>query len=119
MSYFQPTRLDCKIESFYTTGSQKKIDPFSVDGFCSHCKTVFEAMGCFYHFCPSQELPSSLTEEDIKSGGRKRKLDELGQCYRQEKGFTVIQLCECQWWRPYKTTTNVILHIPENFPYRR
>ena len=33
MSYFQRTRPDCKIESFYTTGRQKKIDRFSVDGF--------------------------------------------------------------------------------------
>ena len=56
MSYFQRTRPDCKIESFYTTSRQKKIDRFSVDGFCSHCNTLFEAMGCFYHFCPCQEL---------------------------------------------------------------
>ena len=48
MSYFQWTRPECKIESFFTTGRQKKIDCFSVDGFCSHCNTVFEAMGCFY-----------------------------------------------------------------------
>ena len=58
-SYFQSTRPDCKIESFFTTGRQKKIDCFSVDGFCSHCNTVFEAMGCFYHFCPCQELRPS------------------------------------------------------------
>ena len=25
---------------------------------------------------------------------------------------------ECEWWRHYKTTTNVKLHIRENFPYR-
>ena len=47
MSYFQRQRTDSKIESFYTTGTQKKIDCFKVDGFCAHCKTVFEAMGCF------------------------------------------------------------------------
>ena len=52
MSYFQWTRPECKIESFHTTGRQKKIDCFSVDGFCSHCNTVFEAMGCFHNFCP-------------------------------------------------------------------
>ena len=55
MSYFQRQRPDCKIESFYTTGTQKKIDCFKVEGFCAHCKTVFEAMGCFYHYCPCQE----------------------------------------------------------------
>ena len=70
MSYFQRTRPDCKIESFYTTGRQKKIDRFSVDGFCSHCNTVFEAMGSFYHFCPCQELRTYHIEENIKLGSR-------------------------------------------------
>ena len=118
MSYFQRTRPDCKIESFYTTGRRKKIDRFSVDGFCSHCNTVFEAKGCFYHFCPCQELRSSLTEEDIKRG-RRRELDELRRSYIQEKGFTVIEMWECEWWSLYKTTSNVKLQIRENFPYRR
>ena len=71
MSYFQRQRPDCKIESFYTTGTQKKIDCFKVDGFCAHCKTVFEAMGCFYHYCPCQEARLSLTEENIERGNKK------------------------------------------------
>ena len=33
MSFFQRQRSDCKVESFYTTGTQKKIDFFEVDGF--------------------------------------------------------------------------------------
>ena len=37
MSYFQRTRPECETESFITTGRQKKIDCFSVDGFCYHC----------------------------------------------------------------------------------
>ena len=72
MSYFQRKRPKCEIESFFTTCRQKKIDCFSVDGFCSHCNTVFEAMGCVYHFCPCQELRPSLTEEDIQRGRKKR-----------------------------------------------
>ena len=87
-------------------------------GFCSHCSTVFEAMACFYHFCPCQELRPSRTEKDIKRGSR-RELDELRQGYIQEKGFTVIGMWKCGWWRLYKTTTSVKLHIGENFPYRR
>ena len=31
MSYFQRQRPDCKIESFYTTGTQQKIDCFKLD----------------------------------------------------------------------------------------
>ena len=91
-SYFQRTRPECKIESFFTTGRQKKIDCFSVDGFCFHCNTVFEAMGCFYHFCPCQELRLSLTEEDIQRGSKKRELDALRRHYIQEKGFKVIEM---------------------------
>ena len=119
MSCFQRTRPDCITESFYTTVRQKKNDCFSLDGFCFRCITVFEAMDCFYHFCPSQELRPSLTEEDIKRGSRKRELDELRRNYKQEKSFTVIEMWKYEWWRLYKTTTNVELHIRENFPYRR
>ena len=119
LSYFQRTRPDCKIENFYSTGRQRKIDHFSVDGFCSHCNTVFEAMGCFYHFCPCQGLSPSLTEEDVKRGSRRRELDELGRSYIQEKDFTVTEIWECEWWRLYKTTANIKLHMRENFLYRR
>ena len=41
-SYFQRTRTEFKIESFYTTG-REKCDRFNVDGFYSHCKTVYKA----------------------------------------------------------------------------
>ena len=119
MPYFQRTRPECKIERFFTTGSQKKIDCISVDGFFSHCNTVFEAIGCFYHFCPCQELRPSLTEEDIQRGSKKRELDALRRHYIQEKGSKVIELWECEWWRLYKTTNTVKQHIREHFPYRR
>ena len=119
ISYFQRRRSDCKFESFYTTGRQKKIDRFSVDGFCSHCITAFEAMGSFYHFCPCQELPPFLTREHIKRGSEKSDLDELRRGNKQEQGFAVIDMWECEWWRLYKTTNNVKLHIRENFSYRR
>ena len=61
MSYFQRTRPECEIESFFTTSRQKKIDCFSVDGFCSPCNTVFETMRCFSHFCLCQELRPCLS----------------------------------------------------------
>ena len=43
LSYFQQTRPECRIECNVTTGRQKKIDCFSVDGNYNHCNTVFEA----------------------------------------------------------------------------
>ena len=107
------------MESFYNSGRQKKIDSFSVDGFCYHWNSEFETMGCFYHFCPCREMRPSLTEEDIKRGSRTRELDELRLGYIQEKGFTVTETWECEWWRFYKTTANVKLQFREIFTYRR
>ena len=72
----------------------------------SHCNTVFEAMGCFYHFCPCQELCPSLTDGDIQRGSKKRELDALRRHYMQEKGFKVFERWECEWWRLYKTQNN-------------
>ena len=46
LSFFQQGRPVCKIESNVTTGRQHKIGCFSVDGICSLCNNVFEAMGC-------------------------------------------------------------------------
>ena len=99
MSFFQRTGIECEIESFFTTGKQKKIDGFSVDWFCFHCNTVFEAMGCFYHFCPCQELHPSLTEEDIQRSSKKRELDVFRRHYIQEKGYKVIETWVYECWR--------------------
>ena len=119
MSYFQRQRPDCKIESFSTTGTQKKIDCFKVDGFCAHCNTVFEAMGCFYHCCPCQEARPSLTEKDIERGNKKREMDQMRKQYIKEKGYNVVEMWECEWWNLYKTTTCVKEHLRESFPYKR
>ena len=78
MSFYQELRPECKIQSFYTTGKQTKIDCFHVDGHCDHCKTLFEAMGCYYHFSSCQ---------DIESGNKKREMDELRREYIKEIGY--------------------------------
>ena len=119
MSYFQRTRPECESESFFTTGRQKKIDFFSADMFCSHCNNVFEAMVCFYHLCPCQELRPSLTEEHFQRGSKKRPLGALRRHYIQEKCFKFIEMWACDMWRLYKTSNTVKQHIRKHFPYRR
>ena len=76
-------------------------------------------MGCFYHFCPCQELCLSLTEENIQRGSKKRELDALRRHNKQKKVFKVIEMWECEWWRLYKTSKTVKQHIRKHFPYRR
>ena len=90
MSYFQRTRPDCKIESFYTTGRQKKIDRFSVDGFCSHCNTVFEARGWFYTFFPVQSCAHlSLTKMSNVAVGEENSMNWDDAIYRRKVSLSL------------------------------
>ena len=118
-SYFQQTRPECKIESNVTTGRQKKIDCFSVDGICNHCNTVFETMGCYFHYCPCQEARPSLTDNKITRGIKKREQDQMRKEYIQQKGYRVIKMWECKWWNLYRTDATVKNHLRANFPYQR
>ena len=99
--------------SFYTL---KKIDCFKVDGFCAHCKTVFEAIGCFYHYCPCQKArlsPRYRTRHQKERNGP----DE--EAVHQKKGYNVVEMWECGWWNLYKTTTCVKEHLRQSFPYKQ
>ena len=117
MSNFQATRPECKIESYYTTGKQKKIDCFSVDGYCDHSKTVFEAMGCYFHFVI--EARPSLIDDDIKSGTTKREMDELRKDYIREKGYSIEEMWECSWRDYFKNNVDVKNHVRTHFPFKR
>ena len=122
MSYFQRVRPQCKVESSYATGTQKRNDAYSVDGFCGHCNTVFEAMGREHHYCLYQEARPSLTKEEIKRGVKKRELDELRKQYIQEKCYEMYKKCveinKCDWCKMYKADRKVKQHMRESFPYK-
>ena len=98
LSYFQQSRPDCKIESNVTTGRQKKIDCFSVDGICYYCNTVFEAMGCYFHYCSCHEARPSLTDNEIIRKIKKREQDQMRKEYIQQKGYKIIEMWECERW---------------------
>ena len=89
MSYFQRIRLDCRNKSFYTAGTQKRIDCFYADGFCGQCNTAFEATGFFYIYCPCQDGRSALSEEDTQRGTIKREMDEMRKRQIDEIGYTL------------------------------
>ena len=116
---YQKSGPECKIESFFTSGKQKKIDCFNVDGYCDHCKTVFEAMGCYYHFCSCQEARPSLTEQNIERGNKKREMDDMRGEYIQEKGYKVEEIRECDCWESFKTNEKIKNHVRTHFPYKR
>ena len=94
MLFFQRVRPQCKVESFYMTGTQKKLDAYIVDCLCRHCNTEFEAKGFFYHYYPCQEACPYLTEEEIQRGIKKKELDELRKQFIEAKGYDVIEIYE-------------------------
>ena len=75
--YFHQIRPDWRIKSNVTTGKQKNVDCFSVDGVCNYCNTVFEAMGCYFHYCPCQETRPTLTDNAIMRGIKKREKKQM------------------------------------------
>ena len=119
LSYFQQSRPDCKIESNITTGRQKKIACFSVDRICYHCNTVFGAMECYYHYCPCQGGRPFLRDSDIERRMKKRQQDEMRRDYIQQKGYEIVEMWECEWWRLYKTDAPVKSYFRANFLYKR
>ena len=118
MSYLQSRRPNSTIESYCTTATQKKIDCFNVDGFCAHCKTIFEAMDCFFHFSACQEARISISEEETQRGLKKREYDELRREYLRNKGYKVVEIWKCNWWEPLKVDESVKIQVRNNFPFK-
>ena len=108
-----------KLSAFLFLENRKIIDCFNVEGYCDHCKTVFEAMGCYYHFCSFQEARPSLTEQDIERGNKKRDMDDMRREYIKEKVYKVEQMWECDWWESFKTNDKIKNQFRTPFSYKR
>ena len=91
MSYYQETRPEFRIESFHTSGNQKKIDSFNVDGFCDHFKTVFEAMGCYYHFFLARRLVPHLLRKILREE-KMRGMDDLRCEHIRNKDYKIKEM---------------------------
>ena len=39
--------------------------------------------------------------------------------YKQQKGYQIVEMWECERWRLYKTDASVKSHLRENFRYKR
>ena len=118
ISFYQATRPECTIESLFTTGKQRKIDSFTVDGFCGHCQTIFEVLGCYYHFCPCRETRPNPNEVEFEFGIWKRESDKLRKFFLEKKGYKVIEMRECEWWDYVQENAMLKNHVRKNFPYK-
>ena len=83
-----------KLKASLQQANRRKFTASVLMGFVLVVK-LFEAMGCFYHFCPCRELRPFFFEEVIQRGSKKRELDALRRHYIQEKSFNLIEMWEC------------------------
>ena len=118
MSFYQANRPECTIESIHRTGKQKKIDSFSVDGFCGHCQTIFEALGCYSNFCPCRETQPILDKDEFENGIQKRESDILRRLHLEKKGYKIVEMRECEWWDQVQKSSILKDHVRKNFPYK-
>ena len=54
-------------------------------------------------YCLCQESRPALTEKDIQRGTKKKEVDERRKQYIGEKGYTVIEMWESEWFPPNST----------------
>ena len=78
MSIFQATRPQCENDSYYTTGTQKKMIASVMMVIAT---VVFEAMVFNFSFCPCKEARANLIGDGIKPGTKKREIDEPRKNY--------------------------------------
>ena len=117
MPYFQRMRPDCRIESLYTTETQKRLSLTKKMG-SMDIDRVFEVMGCFHPYCPCQEARPAPTENDIQRGTRKKKMDEMRKQYVEEEGYTVVKMWECEWWKLYETDLSINYYLRESTAFK-
>ena len=119
MDHLQNTRPDCKIQSNHTAGNQYKIANFSVDGFCGHYNTVFEAMGSFYHGCNCQMAKNEADAHIVKFWRERRKFDAERKNFIIGKGFEIVEVWECLWWKQVRDDKTLKKHLKMNFQFRK
>ena len=96
-SYFQLTRPDCKIESFYTTGRQRKMTASVLIAFVLIAKLCSKQWVAFVTFVHVKRC-DRLAPKKVFSVVVKKIAPWTEPKLLTRKGFTVIEIGECEWW---------------------
>ena len=98
LEFLQIKYPNCKLRTQFNHKSQKRIGKYLVDGYCSHCRTVFEVLGCYWHFCNCQDK-NRLSLSALENGAKRRKFDEVRRIYLTEADYNIKEVWECEWWK--------------------
>ena len=76
-------------------------------------------MVCYFHYCRCQETRPSLTDNEVMRGIKKREQDQMRKEYTQQKGYKIIKMWVCNWWKLYRTDAPVKSYLRATFPYKQ
>ena len=90
-----------------------------MDGYCDHCKTVFEAMGCYYHFCSGQEVSPSSTDNDSERGNKGESWRICDENTLKRKNIKLKKNVRASNGKNLKPMTRSKNSVRTNFPYKK
>ena len=57
-------------------------------------------------------------KKGIQQGWKQREINKIRKQYIEEKGYTVVKMCECEWWKLYETDMLVKGHWKQSFSHK-
>jgi hypothetical protein len=88
-------------------GNEKKIGPYSIDGFCEQTNTVFEFDGCFVHGCPTCFKETTFNPLQRCSMGYLYERHVSRKKYIIQCGYLYESIWEHEWDSLVETDENV------------
>ncbi len=80
------------------TGSEKKVGPYFLDGYCAANNTAFEYQGCYAHGHDPDVCPITAKIQNQKWKARQPQLlrrTQLRAAYIKDQGFNLVEKWEC------------------------
>ena len=88
-------------EDFYIkhvrNGGEKRVEPYSLDGYCEETNTAYEFQGCFWHGCPE-----CFKDRDTVNPISQKTMEELYMNtkkkvkFLKDQGFRVVEKWGCE-----------------------
>lgn len=96
-----------EIKHKINSGSEKRIGPYFVDGFCISKNEVYEFLGCWHHFCQKCMKPS---DDKVKNKNLQKKYENTMSRlkYIESLGFKTKIIWECEYKKLVKHDKNLI-----------
>ena len=117
-AFFQNSHLESNIEIFYKTGTQRKTDSFSVDGFAVTVTILLKLWFASITFANVRKCKFVLQMKTLwRDKGREKSTNYVDLTCG--KIYSIIGMWECQWKIQMRENQEIKSFVTSTFPYRR